>query len=101
MKNISVEDIITVARRAKGQRLASIGGRSHFAVEVRSGRKAYYPVFIPESTGLERKATNMRRLEQVADGFNRTRSLTIPDYKHTGSQNLSYILALVKIAASG
>lgn len=99
MRDITAEDIIQAARNAKGQRLVAIGGRSHFAVEVRSGRNGDYPVFIPESTGRERKATNLRRLREVSACFNRTRSLKVPDYKDTGSQNLSYILALVKIAA--
>lgn len=96
---ITVEDVLCVARNANGDRLPTIGDRALFIVELRSGRSGEYPVFTPESTGEERKATNQKRLAEVVAIYNRTASLRIPDYKETGSQNLSYILRLVNIAA--
>ncbi len=98
---IAVEDLVRVARSHEGQRLATIGDNAYFTVEVRSGKKGEYPVFTPESSGEVRPSTNRRRLEEVCAIFNRTSSLTIPDYKETGSQNLSYILRLVELAAHG
>lgn len=101
MAPLTVDDLIRVARRLEGQKLSAIGGRTRFTVEVRSGSKSDYPVFTPESTGRPRPSPTRRRLEEVCAIFNRTGSLKIPDYKETGSQNLSYILRLVEIAASG
>ncbi len=98
---IAVEDLVRVARSHEGQRLATIGDNAYFTVEVRSGKKGEYPVFTPESSGEVRPSTNRRRLEEVCAIFNRTSSLTIPDYKETGSQNLSYLLRLVELAARG
>ena len=92
---ISVDQVITVARENADHELLTIGGRSTFRVTVDGGA----PMFHPSSTRLPRAATNRARLEQIVDIYNKTGSLKIPDFSETGSQNLSYILRLVKMAA--
>lgn len=91
---ISVDEVMATAARLSGQELRTIGGRTIFRVSVEGGM----PVFYPTSTGLARAATNRKRLEAIVERFNATGSFKIPDYKDSGSQNLSYILALIREA---
>ena len=98
MPHLTVEDLIRAARGAGGARLATIGGRANFTVRVRSDDR---PIFVPDSTGRERTATNWRRLEEVVAIYNRTSSLRVTAYRDVGSRNLSYILRLVQMAVDG
>jgi len=95
MKTISVEDVIRTARAQDGKTLVTIGGGAEFTVRVEVDR----PVFTPVSTGMSRPATDRKGLEYVVDHFNRSGSLKTTEYAESGSQNLSYILRLVAMAA--
>ncbi len=99
MLDLTVEQVLDVARQNRGETLTSLVRGTRFTVRVIETTKGPRLAFTPESTGRERTATNQAKLEAIVSAFNLKRTLTTSDYAAFKSQNLTYILKLIALAA--